>query len=71
MSKVLQLQFKTADGKGVSLSVDMPKQDLTNEEIYQAMNSIISSNVFEVDNAPIAQIVGARYIERTVTEVEA
>lgn len=69
MSKVLQLQFKTANGTGYSISVDTPKENLTSETIYQVMNTVMSNNVFAIDGAPLTQIVGARYVERTVTDL--
>lgn len=69
MSKVLQLQFKTASGAGYSISVDTPKDNLTSETIYQVMNTVMSGNVFALDGASLTQIVGARYVERTVTDL--
>lgn len=71
MAKVLQLQFKTANGKNSSISIDVPKENLTNGEVYQVMNTILSSSVFEIDGSPLSEIIGARYVERTVTEIQA
>ncbi|MFJ8260895.1 DUF2922 domain-containing protein [Rummeliibacillus sp. NPDC094406] len=71
MAKVLQLQFKTSDGTACSLSVDTPKEDLTPEVIYQVMNTVIDSKVFAINGVTLSEIVGARYIERTVTELQA
>ena len=71
MTKVLQLQFKTSDGTGYSLSVDSPKENLTTEEIYQVMNTILDNKVFAIKGATLSEIVGARYVERTVTELQA
>ncbi|MGM9968008.1 DUF2922 domain-containing protein [Rummeliibacillus sp. TYF005] len=71
MAKVLQLQFKTAGGANCSLSIDTPKDNLTTAEVYQVMNTILSNNVFEIEGSPLSEIVGARYVERNVTELKA
>lgn len=69
MAKTLQLNFNTASGKRVSLSVDEPRADLTPQSIEAAMQEIIAANVFEINGAPLASIVNARVIERNVTEL--
>lgn len=71
MAKVLQLQFKTAGGINCTMSIDTPKDNLPSEEVYQVMNTILDSDVFAVDGVPLSEIVGARYVERTVTEIHA
>lgn len=71
MAKVLQLQFKTAGGANYSLSIDTPKDNLTTAEVYQVMNTILSNNVFDIEGSPLSEIVGARYVERNVTELKA
>ncbi|HWI49531.1 MAG TPA: DUF2922 domain-containing protein [Rummeliibacillus sp.] len=71
MAKVLQLQFKTSDGTACSLNVDTPKEDLTPEVIYQVMNTVLDSKVFAINGVTLSEIVGARYVERTVTELQA
>ncbi len=69
MAKTLQLNFKTATGKKVTLTVDEPRTDLTASNVEAAMQEIIASNVFEVDGAPLATAVDARIVERNVTEL--
>ena len=69
MAKTLQLNFNTASGKRVSLSVDEPRADLTPQSIEAAMQEIIAANVFEINGAPLATVVSARVIERNVTEL--
>ncbi|WP_102691728.1 DUF2922 domain-containing protein [Rummeliibacillus pycnus] len=70
MSKVLQLQFKTPDGTPCSLTVDTPKEDLTSEVIYQVMNTVLDSKVFAMQGVELSEIVGARFVERTITELQ-
>ena len=69
MAKTLQLNFNTASGKKVSLTVDEPRADLTPQSIEAAMQEIIAANVFEINGAPLATAVSARVIERNVTEL--
>ena len=71
IAKVLQLQFKTANGANCSISVDAPKSNLTSEEVYQVMDTVLASNVFAINGASLSESVGARYVERTVTEIHA
>lgn len=68
MAKVLQLQFKTAGNKNYTLSVDAPKDSLTELEISDAMVAIIDSAVFLVHGEPLAMIKGAQIVDRQVTE---
>lgn len=67
MAKTLQLNFKTASDKKVMLTVDEPQPDLTEEQVSAAMQEVIDSGVFIVDDYPLAAIVSARIVERTVT----
>lgn len=69
MTKVLQLNFATAEGKKIMLTVDDPRTDLTPQIVEAAMQQIISSNAFEYDEYPLATAVSARLIERTVTNL--
>ncbi len=69
MAKTLQLNFSTATGKNVMLTVDEPREDLTAPEIEAAMQEIITSDVFEVDGSPLETAKNARIVERNVTEV--
>ncbi|MFC5588911.1 DUF2922 domain-containing protein [Sporosarcina soli] len=69
MAKTLQLNFSTATGKNVVLTVDEPREDLTAPEIEATMQEIITSGVFEVDGSPLETAKNARIVERNVTEI--
>lgn len=69
MAKTLQLNFSTASGKNVMLTVDEPREDLTAPEIEAVMQDIITSGVFEVDGSPLETAKNARIVERNVTEI--
>lgn len=69
MAKTLQLNFGTAAGKNVLLTVDEPRADLTAPLIESAMQAIIASGVFEVGGSPLETVKNARIVERNVTEI--
>ena len=69
MAKTLQLNFSTADDKKVMLTVDEPREDLTEQEVSTTMQTIIDSGVFEIEDFPLESVVGARVVERTVTDL--
>ncbi|WP_318617286.1 DUF2922 domain-containing protein [Sporosarcina sp. YIM B06819] len=69
MAKVLQLNFSTAAGKKVMLTVDEPRADLTASAVENAMQEIIASGVFVVEGSPLETSKGARIVERNVNEL--
>ena len=70
MAKLLELRFVTSLGKSKTLSVKDPILNLTTEKAQQAMNSIISLNMFQIEGAnPYATVAGARYVERVVNDI--
>lgn len=66
MSKVLAMNFKTGMGKSMRVSLEDPKEDISSEEIKDAMNLIITNDVFNVEGG-LAQIANATI---TTTEVQ-
>ncbi|WP_391209477.1 DUF2922 domain-containing protein [Psychrobacillus sp. L4] len=69
MAKSLQLQFETASGKRLLVTVDDPKESLTSKEIEDGMEAIVSSNVFHVEGTPLSIVKSARIVERNVTQI--
>ena len=69
MAKTLQLNFETANGKKLMLTVDEPREDLTQVQVESAMQEVINAGIFGVDDSLIASAIGARVVERTVTEL--
>ena len=45
INKRLVMTFKTTDDKKVSLSVDDPREDITESEIKSAMDLVVAKNV--------------------------
>ena len=69
MAKTLQLNFSTANGKNMMLTVDEPRADLTAPAVEAAMQAVIASGIFEMDGFPLETSKGARIVERNVTEI--
>lgn len=67
MAKTLQMTFATAAGKTMVLTVDEPREDLSEQAVQNAMESIIATQVFEINGYPLAEIKGATIVERTAT----
>jgi len=71
MAKTLELIFETVAGKAVTLTVDEPRENLTAQELFTGMQSIVEQNVFEVSGSPLATAKTARIVERNVVEYQA
>lgn len=69
MAKTLQLEFANAAGKTMLISVDEPAETLTQADITQAMQDVIGSTLFSVDDSPVTAIHGAQIVERNVQEL--
>lgn len=45
LNKRLVMTFKTTDDKSVSLTIDNPREDITEDEIKTAMELVVSKNI--------------------------
>lgn len=70
MAKTLELQFGTEFGKTARISVDNPKEPIDEAAVKQAMEQIISADVFTTSSGKLAAVKGARVVDRNVTEYE-
>lgn len=72
MTKRLQLLFRTANSRTVTLSLADPKDDLTAAQAQAAMNTLISKNIFTTTSGDLVAAAGARVVSTdTVTLFEA
>lgn len=65
MAKRLVMTFLTAQGTNTSLSLDEPKDGLTEAEVRTVMQSIITQNVFNTTKGDLAEIKSAEIITTT------
>ena len=66
-TKRLLMTFKTTDDKKVSLSVDNPMEDITESEIKDAMDLVVSKNIFAPNGADIVSAVEAKVVVTDTT----
>ena len=69
-SKKLYLYFKNENNNTVVLTVDDPREDLTDLEVKMAMDTIVDANVLESKTGKITLGYAAKVVEQTVTELE-
>ena len=69
MAQVLRMTFLTAAGNRVSITVDNPKDDLTQAQVQTAMDTIISKNILLATGGDLTAIDSAAIINTTTTEI--
>lgn len=67
LTKRLLMTFKNSDDKKISLSVEDPKDDLTEEEIKSAMELILTKNIFAPNGMDLVAVVEAKVIVTDTT----
>ncbi|HSH35666.1 DUF2922 domain-containing protein [Schnuerera sp.] len=65
----LQLAFKDEAGKKFTISLDEPREDLTEVEVGTAMDDIVNRNVFFSAAGDIVAKESARFITTTIEEI--
>ncbi|WP_282193164.1 DUF2922 domain-containing protein [Romboutsia ilealis] len=70
LNKKLIMTFKTTDDKKVSLTVDNPREDLTEEEVKTCMELIKEKNIFAPNGADLASLVSAKVVETDTTNYD-
>ena len=70
INKKLVMTFKTTDDKKVSLTVDNPREDLSEEEVKTAMELIIEKNIFAPGGADLASLVSAKVVQTDTTNYD-
>ncbi|MCU9612656.1 DUF2922 domain-containing protein [Caldibacillus lycopersici] len=71
METNLELVYLATDGKTVRISVNDPKESLTEVEIQQAMESILAANaIMTASGAELASLKEARIVNREVEVFE-
>ena len=70
VTKKLLMTFKTDEDRNVSISVEDPKQNLTESEILEAMNLIREKDVFMPNGEALVEKVGAKVVETETQEYD-
>ena len=70
ITKKLIMTFKSSYDKKVSISVDNPREDLTESEIKEAMNTIIEKNIFSPNGGSLVSSVSAKVVQTDTTDYD-
>ena len=66
----LLMRFKTDTDNIVSISIDEPREDITETEIKTVMNLIIDKNIFSIKGAHFVKAVDAKIVQTDTTEYD-
>ncbi|CEK30499.1 Protein of unknown function (DUF2922) [[Clostridium] sordellii] len=69
-TKRLVMSFKNTLGRVVSISVDDPREDVTEAEIKKVMDMIVEKNIFVPNGADIVEAVEAKVVVTDTTEFD-
>lgn len=69
MDQVLELKFKSESGKVITISLDSPREDLTDTGVKETMTGIIGQNALVAPNdEAVVGIDSARIVTKTIQE---
>lgn len=68
--KRLEMTFKNQSDGRVRMSIDNPREDLSDVEIKLAMDNIVAKNLFNTSGGDLVAVVGARVVTTDVQEFE-
>lgn len=60
--QVLNMIFRNSIGKTVTLSIEDPRDDVTEAEIKEAMEMIVEKNIFKKNNYALVEAVEAKVV---------
>ena len=69
-TKKLVMVFKNSVGKNVSISIDDPKDNITETEIKTTMELIVEKNIFKKNDYAFVEAVEAKIVTADTTEYD-
>ena len=69
-TKKLVMVFKNSVGKNVSISIDDPKDNITETEIKTTMELIVEKNIFKKNDYAFVEAVEAKIVTNDTTEYD-
>ena len=69
-TKRLVMTFKTDDDKKISLSVDDPREDVSEAEIKSAMDLVVAKNIFAPGGEDIVEALEAKVVVTDTTSYD-
>lgn len=68
--KRLIMTFSTTSDKKVSISVDNPRENVSEAEIKTAMTTVLAKDIFKPGGESLATLVEAKIVETATTEYD-
>lgn len=65
----LEMTFRNEQGNRFTLSVLGPRNDLDPLEVQEAMEAIVTNNIFTSNGGDLVEVLGARLVTREVVEL--
>ncbi len=65
-TQTLQMSFVNQAGTRTTISLDNPKDDLTQAEVVAAMDQIIAKNIFNTSGGDLVAKYSAQIVDKTV-----
>lgn len=69
-NKKLVMTFKNEVDKEVTISIDDPKDDITEQQIKAAMDLIVTKGIFKKGNYALTAVVDAKIVNTQTTEYD-
>lgn len=69
-NKKLVMTFKNEIDKEVTISIDDPKDDITEQKIKEAMDLIVTKGIFKKGNYALTAVVDAKIVNTQTTEYD-
>ena len=69
-TKKLVMVFKNSVGKNVSISIDDPKDNITETEIKTTIELIVEKNIFKKNDYAFVEAVEAKIVTTDTTEYD-
>lgn len=69
-TSVLYMTFKNSLGNSCTISVDDPKEDLTEQNIIDFMNLVVTKNIFQPKGYDITTTVSAKVVKANTVEYD-
>ncbi|ACK41769.1 MULTISPECIES: DUF2922 domain-containing protein [Dictyoglomus] len=66
--RYIRMIFKDSGGSNFTIRVPEPKDNITEQEILNAMDIIISQNIFQGRSGDLVEKVDARVIETNISD---
>ena len=69
VTQTLKMAFLTQSGSRTTISVDNPRDNVTQAEVQAAMNTVVSKNVFTGTGGDLTAIDSAKIVDITTTDI--